>query len=121
MTTTNRTREYGGDVTIPRNTEHLLGHALALHVEASSNARIEISDAAAITIAAGWQGPTGSAMTFTSLTSHFPVSVSDLHDAIYDAQREIDTWGITSDAKRERLALNMLATWAVNGPGVTDV
>lgn len=112
MTTTNRTRDYSGDVSIPRGTVHLTSdfvYAMCQVREGSA----EITDSAAAAIAAWYQSPRGPGATFAALVSHFPVTVADLEDAIsYELSQ------MPAGATVDRLALGMLATWAMNGPGL---
>jgi hypothetical protein len=98
-------------VAIPRDTLHLYSDAANAMVAACSEAGREITDHCAVTIAAWFQSPRGPGETFTRLVSHCPVTVSDLCDAIaYERAQQ----GYGREADANRLALGMLATWAIN-------
>lgn len=94
-----------GIVSITRGTSHLR----SVEVDAQVTERIgkaEISDAAAVTIAAGWQGlGDQSGRTFAALVGHSEVTVDDLHRAI----GEVYGVGTAEDDR----ALDMLGTWAL--------
>lgn len=98
-------------VTIARGTAHLGSDAAWSEIAACEGVR-EISDASAVTVASWWQGPRGPASTFAALVSHCPVTVADLCDAIAFERSQISGYGRVAD--RDRLALSMLATWALN-------
>lgn len=80
--------------------------------------RAEFSDEAAATVASWWHGPAADGVMFSVLSHRLQigVGVDVLLDAIYNSQRLLDTQhhdGVAQD----RLALGMLSTWAINGPG----
>lgn len=120
MTTINRDRDNSG-------TCHTVG-AGPLLTSAEVNDHIwaregflEISDECAATIASWWHGPTGDGAIFSRLSHRIEggVGVRELLDAIFRAQRELDAPELAgTDVKADRLALNMLSTWALNGPEV---
>jgi hypothetical protein len=93
-------------VSVPRDTRHMYSAEVEDMVLARQGI-CEISDECAVTIASWWQGPAGHGATFAALVSHFPVSVEDLHAAIADARKDAGT-------AFDRLALDMLATWALH-------
>jgi hypothetical protein len=94
-------------VSVPRGTRHLYAAEVEDMLREREGVR-EITDACAAAIASWWQGPAGHGATFAALVSHFPVTVEDLHAAIADARKDAGT-------AIDRLALDMLATWALNG------
>jgi hypothetical protein len=98
-------------VKIPRNTRHLSTDDMWRMIQDCEGAR-EITDACAVTIAAGYQAPSGQGMVFAALVSHFDVKVTDLLDAIAYERRSLWNYGPTAD--RDRLELDMLMTWAIN-------
>lgn len=67
----------------------------------------EITDECAVTIASWWQSPGSIGSDFAALASRGTVAVSALLDDIAATYRE------ATDA-RDRQALDMLATWAMN-------
>ena len=99
-------------VSIPRGTVHLTSAEVYAMCAAREGER-EITDAAAAAIASWHQVPRGPGEVFTRLVSHIPVSVSELHDAI--AYERAQTGHRGPEAAADRLALGMLATWALNG------
>lgn len=87
-----------------------------------SDERREFSDEAAATVASWWHGPSGDGAVFSRLSHRIAggVTVPELHDVIYRAQRTLDKnedRRPKSEVNKDRMALDMLATWAMNGPG----
>lgn len=66
----------------------------------------EIDDAVALTIASWWQAPAGKARAFATLASTHKVEYHALADAIHEAYLEAETLD-------DKLALDMLSTWAL--------
>jgi hypothetical protein len=99
-------------VTIPRTTV-MASYDLAIEDSLHSDGVREITDASALAITAAWQGPTGFGLTFARLTSWNTVELSDVLEAIADARTQYPANEPTAD---DRVALDMLATWAINGP-----
>lgn len=100
----------GRTVSIPRGTAHL-GSDAAWAMLADCEGVREISDACAVTVASWWQCPRGPGEAFTRLVSHFPVTVSELCEAV---SYELAQMSMSPVAARDRVALGMLATWAIN-------
>jgi hypothetical protein len=69
----------------------------------------EIDDSVAAAIASWWQSPGTSGRAFAALASGAPVESSDVLDDVSDALHTASVWD-----GRDRLALEMLATWALN-------
>ena len=70
----------------------------------------EITDAVAVTIAAGWMSPAGLGKTFSDLVHTGVVAVDDLIMAVGDAH----DWAIRHGEPVEEL--DLLGTWGVNHP-----
>jgi len=68
----------------------------------------EIDDAVAATIASWWQSPGSVGRAFAALASGAPVDSSDV---LADVSASLPE---TQPNTRDRLALEMLATWALN-------
>lgn len=98
-------------VRIPRGTRHLGSDSACREISESEGVR-EISDACAVTVASWWQSPRGPGEAFTRLVSFLPVSVSDLLAAVSWELSQITSQ--CPEAKRDRVALGMLATWGIN-------
>ena len=67
----------------------------------------EISDSCAVTIASWWQAPFGTGYAMAQLASIGTVDYDELAEDIYRSRLEADT-------PQDRLALDMLATWALS-------
>jgi hypothetical protein len=74
----------------------------------------EINDSAALAIASAFQSPSGAGAIFAQLSTTGTVGVGELLDAIAAEYRDP-----TYDAD-VRLALDMLATWALHHPSRTQ-
>ena len=115
MTTVGRDRDNPGTC----HTEGagpLMTSAEVFHMCRTRTGIREITDECAATIASWWHSPTGDGATFSRLSHRITggVPVESLLDAIYRAQRELDSqagW-----TPQDRLALDMLSTWTTNGP-----
>lgn len=120
MSTIDRSRDFAG-ICHTENAGPLLtsDKAFAM-INANYGAGQEISDECAATIASWWHGPSGDGAVFSRLSHRIVggVEVSELHDAIYRAQRELDNQRWSPDVSENRRALDMLSTWACNGPGL---
>lgn len=102
---------------VRRGTVHMHSEDVFAELREYNGVR-EISDAAAVSIASWYQSPTGPGRHFAALVGFFPVHVSDLHDAIADARTYISPDLQLAERELDHLALDMLATWALNGPGL---
>lgn len=116
MTTINRNRDNAGEC-------HTKGAGLLMtsdEVYAMCFAREgvqEITDECAATIASWWHSASGDGAIFSCLSHRTrTVPVESLLDAIYREQRVIEATPYDYNVS-DSLALNMLSTWAINGPG----
>lgn len=118
MSTIDRNRDFAG-ICHTEDAGPLLTSAEVFAMCNARNGVSEITDECAATIASWWHSPKGDGAVFSRLSHRITggVEVSELLDAIYNAQRELDTQDVlSSDLANDRLALNMLSTWAINGP-----
>lgn len=128
MTTINRDRDNSGRCHTVGAGSLLTSSALYAEARVCQDAGHEFSDTAAATVASWWHGPSGDGVVFSRL-SHRMAGGSDVIevlDAIYRAQRELDTvasaaGSTPAEIAEDRLALNMMSTWAMNGPGFPAV
>lgn len=84
---------------------HLMTDEAIIEVCSAHAAGREISDAAAVTIASWWQSPRDPGMT--QLASGMPVTQEEIAADI------VTNYPLATDGT-EKLALNMLGTWAIN-------
>lgn len=122
MTTWDRDRNNPGRCGTHRAGSLLISEALYAEAEWCSLERREFSDEAAATVASWWHGPAGDGQVFSRLSHRITagVSVTELLDAIYNAQRTLDAnvdRRPAHEVQQDRLTLDMLSTWAMNGPG----
>jgi hypothetical protein len=95
-------------ISVAPGTRHI-SSVEAIREIAACHGKREISDECAATIASWWMSPGTTGMPFTILAQGNEVGYADLRDAIMVQY----TWASPND----KLALDMLGTWALNGPG----
>ena len=100
------------DTVTPATRNHLTSDEAAYEVATSYAAGEEISDRAALTVASWWQSPGTVGHVLASLASGRSVQVGALLDDIAATRREITGRSYSAD----HVALDMLATWAINHP-----
>ena len=119
MTTINRDRSNPGRCHTVSAGALLMSEDLFKEVRRCQDVRQEFSDACAATVASWWHGPSGRGAVFSRLSHRINggVGVTEILDAIYDAQRQLDNDERPArEVLDDRLALDMLSTWACNGP-----
>lgn len=99
---------------IPTTRDHVTSDEAMYDVRASHWTRREVSDATALTIASWWQSPSTVGHVLASLAGGMAVDVTDLLDDIRATRNRV------LDGTDDKLALDMLATWAINHPSRQD-
>lgn len=94
---------------------HLYSAETLDEIRAASAAGREISDAAALTVASWWQGPSFPGRAFAELSTTGSVDVDELCREVGATYPE--TLALPAV---DRLALDMLSTWALNHPSGSD-
>lgn len=96
------------DTITPAKVQHLSSDHAFREVE-TARGHHEVSDGAALTIASWWQSSGHTGHVLASLASGCTVDVTDLLDDIARTRADVTTYA-------DNLALDMLATWAINHP-----